>query len=145
MANEQVHDGKCWRHEDTKVEIKHLEQWFFKITNYADELLDKTDELDWPQRTKVMQKNWIGKSYGTEIIFKVNGKKWPIFTTRPDTIYGVTFMVVSAQHPELRELVSKEQKQKVEEFLKKLKSVSAYKGVSSNEEGKKELEFLEKE
>ncbi|KHO54821.1 MAG: leucyl-tRNA synthetase [archaeon GW2011_AR19] len=145
LANEQVHDGKCWRHEDTKVEIKHLEQWFFKITNYADELLDKTDELDWPQRTKVMQKNWIGKSYGTEIIFKVNGKKWPIFTTRPDTIYGVTFMVVSAQHPELRELVSKEQKQKVEEFLKKLKSVSAYKGVSSNEEGKKELEFLEKE
>ena len=107
LANEQVHDGKCWRHEDTKVEIKHLEQWFFKITNYADELLDKTDELDWPQRTKVMQKNWIGKSYGTEIIFKVNGKKWPIFTTRPDTIYGVTFMVISAQHPELMELVSK--------------------------------------
>ncbi|MDP2672820.1 MAG: leucine--tRNA ligase, partial [Nanoarchaeota archaeon] len=134
LANEQVHDGKCWRHEDTKVEIKHLEQWFFKITNYADELLDKIDELDWPQRTKAMQKNWIGKSYGTEIIFNVNGKKWPIFTTRPDTIYGVTFMVISAQHPELMELVTKKQKQKEEEFLKKLKSVS-----------EKELEFLEKD
>ena len=134
LANEQVHDGKCWRHEDTKVEIKHLEQWFFKITDYADELLDKIDELDWPQRTKSMQKNWIGKSYGTEIIFNVDGKKWPIFTTRPDTIYGVTFMVISAQHPELVEFVTKEQKQKVEEFLKKLKSVS-----------EKELENLEKE
>ena len=145
LANEQVHEGKCWRHEDIKVEVKHLEQWFFKITNYADELLDKIDELDWPQRTKVMQKNWIGKSYGIEIQFNVNGKKWPIFTTRPDTIFGVTFMVISAQHPELMKLVTKEQKQKVEEFLKKLKSVSTYKGVSSNEEGKKELEFLEKE
>ena len=134
LANEQVHDGKCWRHEDTKVEIKHLEQWFFKITNYADELLDKIDELDWPQRTKAMQKNWIGKSYGTEIKFDVNGKKWPIFTTRPDTIYGVTFMVISAQHPELMELVSKEQKKEVEEFLKKLKSVS-----------EKEMENLEKD
>ena len=134
LANEQVHDGKCWRHKDTKVEIKHLEQWFFKITNYADELLDKIDELDWPQRTKAMQKNWIGKSYGTEIKFDVNGKKWPIFTTRPDTIYGVTFMVISAQHPELMELVSKEQKKEVEEFLKKLKSVS-----------EKEMENLEKD
>src|SRR3989344_2067337 len=71
LANEQVHDGKCWRHEDTKVEIKHLEQWFFKITNYAEELLDKIDELDWPQRIKSMQKNWIGKSYGTEIKFEI--------------------------------------------------------------------------
>ena len=134
LANEQVHDGKCWRHEDTKVEVKHLEQWFFKITNYADELLDKIDELDWPQRTKAMQKNWIGKSYGTEIKFEVNGKKWPIFTTRPDTIYGVTFMVISAQHPNLIELVTAKQKKEVGEFLKKLKSVS-----------EKELENLDKD
>ncbi len=134
LANEQVHNGKCWRHEDTKVEIKHLEQWFFKITDYVDELLDKIDELDWPQRTKSMQKNWIGKSYGTEIIFDVNGKKWPIFTTRPDTIFGVTFMVISAQHPELIKLVTKEQKKEVEKFLKKLNSVS-----------EKELENMDKE
>jgi leucyl-tRNA synthetase len=134
LANEQVQNGKCWRHEDTEVEIKHLEQWFFKITNYADELLDKIDSLDWPPRTKAMQKNWIGKSHGTEINFEINGKKWPIFTTRPDTIYGVTFMVVSAQHARLMELVTDKQKKEVERFLKKLKSVS-----------EKELEDMEKE
>ncbi len=71
LANEQVVNGKCWRHEDTDVEIKQLEQWFFKITDYAEELLDKLDGLDWPERTKTMQKNWIGKSYGTEIDFEV--------------------------------------------------------------------------
>ena len=68
-------NGKCWRHEDTDVEIKHLEQWFFKITDYADELFDKIDNLDWPERIKIMQKNWIGKSYGTEIDFEINEKE----------------------------------------------------------------------
>jgi len=134
LANEQVHNGKCWRHEETNVEIKQLEQWFFKITDYADELLDKIDELDWPERTKAMQKNWIGKSHGTEIDFKINENSWKIFTTRPDTIYGVTFMVVSAQHQKLMDLVTEEQKKEVEKFLKKLKSVS-----------EKELEDMEKE
>ena len=71
LANEQVHNGKCWRHEDTKVEIKHLEQWFLKTTNYADELLGCIDNLQWPQQIKTMQKNWIGKSHGTEIDFEV--------------------------------------------------------------------------
>ncbi len=71
LANEQVHNGKCWRHEDTEVEIKHLEQWFFKITKYADELLKDAEKLKWPERIKIMQKNWIGKSYGTEIMFEV--------------------------------------------------------------------------
>ena len=135
LANEQVHDGKCWRHEDTGVEVKHLEQWFFKITDYAEELLDKLDELDWPQRTKTMQKNWIGKSYGTEINFEINNKKFPIFTTRPDTIYGVTFMVISAQHTKLNELVTKEQKSEVEKFLKKIKSVSEKDQTDLEKEG----------
>ena len=134
LANEQVIDGKCWRHEDTHVEIKHLEQWFFRITKYADELLEELDKLDWPERAKLMQRNWIGKSYGTDIDFLINGKKWPIFTTRPDTIYGVTFMVVSAQHTRLMEIVTPSQKKNVESFLKKLKSVS-----------EKELEEMEKE
>ncbi len=71
LANEQVHNGKCWRHEDTEVEIKHLEQWFLKITDYADELLDGINDLQWPQKIKTMQKNWIGKSYGTEIDFEI--------------------------------------------------------------------------
>lgn len=134
LANEQVQGGKCWRHEDTEVEIKHLEQWYLKTTKYAEELLDKVDELQWPEKIKIMQKNWIGKSYGTEIDFEINGKKWPIFTTRPDTLFGVTFMVISAQHAKLMELVSEKQKKEVEIFLKKLKSVS-----------EKELEDMEKE
>ena len=134
LANEQVQGGKCWRHEDTDVEIKHLEQWFIKTTAYADELLDCIDGLKWPEKIKTMQKNWIGKSYGTEIDFEVNGNKFPIFTTRPDTIYGVTFMVISAQHVRLGELVTKEQEKEVAKFLKRIKSVS-----------EKEQESLEKE
>lgn len=124
LANEQVLDGKCWRHEDTKVELRHLKQWFFKITDYADELYEEIENLDWPDRTKAMQKNWIGKSHGTELDFEINGEKWPVFTTRPDTLFGVTFVVVSAQHKKLWELVTEEQKSEVEKFLKKLKSVS---------------------
>jgi len=134
LANEQVINGKCWRHEDTNVEIKHLEQWFFKITEYADELLNGLDKLDWPENAKKLQRNWIGKSYGTEIDFDIEGEKWPIFTTRPDTIFGVTFMVISAYHPRLFELVKKKQKEQVENFLKRLKSVS-----------EKELEEIGKE
>ncbi len=133
LSNEQSQGGTCERC-GTKVKIKHLKQWFFKITDYADELLDKVDELDWPDRIKAMQKNWIGKSYGTEIKFEINGEKWPIFTTRPDTLCGVTFMVISAQHSRLMELVTKEQEKDVKEFLKKLKGVS-----------EKELDDMEKE
>jgi leucyl-tRNA synthetase len=134
LANEQVQGGKCWRHEDTDVEIKNVRQLFLKITDYADRLLEGHKKLNWPEKTIAMQKNWIGKSYGTEIDFEINGKKWSIFTTRPDTIFGVTFMVVSAQHQKLNELVTKEQKREVEKFLKKLKSVS-----------EKELAEMEKE
>jgi len=124
LANEQVIQGKCWRHEDTKIEIKQLEQWYLRTTKYADELLQGLDKLDWPERAKIMQRNWIGKSQGSEILFEVNGKPWLIFTTRPDTIFGVTFMVVSIQHPRLFELVSEKQKKEVVNFLKKLGSVS---------------------
>ncbi len=135
LANEQVREGRCYLHEDTEVEIKHLEQWFLKTTKYADELYEGLDKLkDWPEDIKAMQRNWIGKSHGYEIEFEINGKKWPIFTTRPDTLYGVTFMVVSAQHPRLHELVTKEQKKEVDAFLKKIKSTS-----------QKDIEELEKE
>ncbi len=110
LANEQVVNGKCWRHEDSQVEIKQLDQWFLRTTNYAEELLKGLEKLDWPERAKIMQKNWIGKSHGTEIKFKVNNEVWPVFTTRPDTIHGVTFMVISAQHPKLFGLVTEKQK-----------------------------------
>ena len=134
LANEQVHNGKCEYHGDTDVEIKHLNQWFFKITNYAEELLKGLDKIDWSDRAKKLQRNWIGKSHGTEIKFDINGEDWNIFTTRPDTLFGVTFMVVSAQHTRLWDLITDKQKKDVEKFLKKLKSVS-----------EKELESMDKE
>ena len=135
LANEQVHQGKCWVHKDTDVTLRHIEQWFLKITNYAEELLNSTDSLQWPERIKTMQKNWIGKSNGTEIDFEINKEKWPVFTTRPDTIFGVTFMVVSAQHPRLPELVIPEKKKEVDKFLKKLKSVSEKEMGETEKEG----------
>lgn len=124
LANEQIHNGKCWRHKDTDVEIKYLEQWFIKITDYAEELYNEIDNLkEWPERIKAMQKNWIGKSEGTEIKFIINGKEWKIFTTRPDTLFGVTFLVISAHHPRLNEIVTQEQKNAVERYIKSLKTV----------------------
>jgi len=124
LANEQVHNGKCWRHDDTEVEVKNLDQWFLKTTEYAEELYDGIDKLEgWPDLIKKLQKNWINKSYGAEIVFKINGETWKVFTTRPDTLMGVTFLVVSAQHPKLAELTTKENKTKVEAFIKSLHSV----------------------
>ena len=105
LANEQVIDGKGWR-TGASVEKKNLSQWFFKITDYAEELLNDLDNLKlWPEKVKTMQKNWIGKSSGAEIKFKISGSNefLNIFTTRPDTIYGATFIGVSVNHP----LVSK--------------------------------------
>ncbi len=123
LANEQVHNGKCWRHEDTEVVLKDLEQWFVKTTDYAEELLEMVEKLNWPDNIKLMQKNWIGKSAGAEVVFEINGEQWPVFTTRPDTIFGVTFVVVSAHHPRLMEITTDEEKNNVEKFVKKIKSV----------------------
>ncbi|RME52588.1 leucine--tRNA ligase [Candidatus Woesearchaeota archaeon] len=108
LANEQVHNGTCWRHEDTNVEIKDLEQWFIKTTAYAEELLKGLDSLDhWPDDVKTMQRNWIGKSTGTIIEFPVEGsdKKLRVFTTRPDTFFGITFLVYAPEHPDVKEFV----------------------------------------
>ncbi|MDO8556109.1 MAG: leucine--tRNA ligase, partial [Nanoarchaeota archaeon] len=122
LANEQVHQGNCWRHTETPVHIKNLEQWFIKTTNYAEELLNAIETLDWPERIKIMQRNWIGKSEGTEITFTINNQPYTIFTTRSDTLYGVTFLVISPQHPQLQQLITKEQQKKVEEFINQLTS-----------------------
>ncbi|HLC65000.1 MAG TPA: leucine--tRNA ligase [Candidatus Nanoarchaeia archaeon] len=109
LANEQVIDGKCWRCQ-SEVEQRELEQWFFNIKKYADQLLDDIEKLEhWPERVKIMQRNWIGKSYGTEIFFDVvdeNGKKIDritTFTTRPDTVYGITYLVLAVEHPKVIE------------------------------------------
>ena len=99
LANEQVIDGKGWRSGAT-VELKEIDQWFLKITDYADELLSSVESLDWPENVKAMQKNWIGKSFGSEIKFSLNNEEdLTAFTTRIDTLYGVTFIAISSNHP----------------------------------------------
>jgi len=108
LANEQVVDGCCWRHESTPVEQKELEQWFFRITSYADALLEDMNELqDWPDRVLAMQRNWIGKSIGARIEFKVAGleESITVFTTRVDTIYGATAVIIAPEHALIEKLV----------------------------------------
>jgi leucyl-tRNA synthetase len=112
LANEQVVDGCCWRHEDTRVEQRALEQWFLKITDYADQLLDDIAQLEggWPERVLTMQRNWIGRSEGTEVDFTLEGPGTPIrvFTTRVDTIYGATCVILAPEHPLTGSLVDEE-------------------------------------
>lgn len=123
LANEQVVAGACERC-DTPVKQADLEQWFLKITAYADRLLENLDRLDgWPERVKVMQKNWIGKSYGVEIQFPIVGhdEVLRVFTTRPDTLYGVTYMVVAPEHPIVKKLIAgTEREAEVEAFIERI-------------------------
>ena len=117
LANEQVIDGKGWRSGAT-VELKEIDQWFLKITDYADELLSSIENLDWPENVKSMQKNWIGKSFGSEITFSLlNEKKLTAFTTRIDTIYGVTYIAISPNHPLAQSLAS--ESPEINKFIKK--------------------------
>ena len=117
LANEQVIDGKGWRSGAT-VELKEIDQWFLKITDYADELLQSIDNLDWPENVKLMQKNWIGKSYGSELKFLLsNNDEITTFTTRVDTIFGVTFLAVSPNHPMAQNLAS--ENDEINQFIKK--------------------------
>ena len=110
LANEQVIDGFCWRHETTQVEVKELDQWFLRITQYSDDLLNGMEQLvaGWPERVLVMQRNWIGKSKGARVRFDVagmHGVALEVFTTRIDTIYGVSALLLSASHPALERLI----------------------------------------
>lgn len=118
LANEQVINGKCWRHDDTDVIKKRTKQWFFKITKYADELLEAIDQLDWPTSIKAMQTNWIGKSVGAELVFKLDdSKSIKVFTTRPDTVYGATFLVLAPEHPLVKKITTKEHSEEVERYV----------------------------
>jgi len=105
LANEQVIDGRCERC-GAEVEVRQLEQWFFRITDYADRLLDGLEEIDWPEHVKAMQRNWIGRSEGAEVIFRCEelGIDYPVFTTRPDTLFGATFFVMAPEHPDVFKL-----------------------------------------
>ncbi|MBQ3318865.1 leucine--tRNA ligase [Candidatus Saccharibacteria bacterium] len=118
LANEQVEDGHCWRC-GAEVEKKKMKQWFFKITAYADELLEGLDELDWPEKIKTMQKNWIGRSEGAEIDFATeNGLSLRVFTTRPDTIFGATFLVLAPEHKLIDNLIIPQTAEKVKAYIK---------------------------
>jgi leucyl-tRNA synthetase len=105
LANEQVIDGRCERC-GAEVEARLLEQWFFRITDYADRLLDDLDSIDWPEYVKAMQRNWIGRSEGAEVTFRCEelGIDYPVFTTRPDTLFGATFFVIAPEHPDVFKL-----------------------------------------
>ncbi|MBN1516438.1 leucine--tRNA ligase [Candidatus Sumerlaeota bacterium] len=129
LANEQVVNGNCWRHEDTPVRIKQMPQWYLKITDYAEELLSSLDTLtDWPEGVKAQQRNWIGRSEGAMVNFKLvdretgeAGEDFPIFTTRPDTLWGVTYMVMAPEHPKVMELVEgTEQEETVKQFVDRI-------------------------
>ena len=124
LANEQVIDGKGWR-SGAKVELKEIDQWFIKITDYADELLSSLDEVDWPENVKTMQKNWIGKSHGAEIKYKIeNSSKYlTVFSTRPDTIYGVSFIAISPNHEIALELAERDSQ--IKNFLHKCNETSS--------------------
>jgi leucyl-tRNA synthetase len=145
LANEQVENGKCWRCKNDVIQ-KELSQWFFKITDYAEELLDDISKLDsWPEKVKLMQENWIGKSIGVEIVFPIvdSDEKITVYTTRPDTVYGITYMVFAPEHPKIKEWVKGSKYEKdVLELIEKTKATSKFE--RTNEEKEKEGVFTGK-
>jgi leucyl-tRNA synthetase len=134
LANEEVENGRCWRCENEVVQ-KELDQWFFKTTAYTEELLEGLKNIGWSEKIKTIQENWIGKSHGLMVNFKLDdGTDFPIYTTRPDTIYGVTFMVIALNHPKLMEIVHNPYNKAVSDFVKEVHDAEA----------KEDVEFLEK-
>ncbi|MBR1675836.1 MAG: leucine--tRNA ligase [Clostridia bacterium] len=134
LANEQVVDGKCERC-GTEVVKRDLTQWFFKITDYAEELLQKLDGLDWPEKTKAMQKNWIGKSEGGEITFKTeSGDEFNVFTTRADTLLGVSYVVLAPEHPLVKKLTTDEQREAVEKYIEQTSKTEEIERLSTARE-----------
>src|SRR5262245_27086525 len=126
IANEDVVNGRCERC-GTEVTKKELNQWMLRITKYGDRLLAGLEKLDWPEKVKTMQSNWIGRSEGAEVTFKAidhNGSEHPlrIFTTRPDTLFGATYMVIAPEHPLVKELVSPERINEVQAYAEKVKN-----------------------
>jgi leucyl-tRNA synthetase len=138
LANEQVIDGKCWRCHNI-VTKKELEQWYLKITAYVDKLLESLDELEgWPEKVKIMQKNWIGKSKGAKIFFKIFYQNElidtiSIFTTRPDTLLGVTFLAIAPEHPLVNTIIAKTNNLEIKDFVEKILSLTTADRVKTKE------------
>ncbi len=121
VANEQVINGYCERHPDTKVELRYLEQWFFAITRYAERLLENLDWLDWSDSTRTLQRNWIGRSEGAELVFETPaGAKLSVFTTRPDTVFGATYIVLAPEHPLVDSLTADERRHEVDAYRREV-------------------------
>lgn len=135
LANEQVIDGRCERC-DSEVTKRDLKQWFLKITDYAERLLEGLDRIDWPEKTKIMQRNWIGKSVGAEIDFKLAGGEdsLPVFTTRPDTLYGATYLVLAPEHPLVETLTVPSRRKEVAAYIEKTKRESEIERTSLEKE-----------
>ena len=138
LANEQVINGRCWRHPEVEVEKRDLEQWFLKITDYADRLLDDLSLLDkWPNKVRVMQTNWIGRSQGAEVDFAIDGldgEKVRIYTTRPDTLFGATFMVLAPEHPLVERVTTDERRAKVREYVERARKETEIERLSTERE-----------
>jgi leucyl-tRNA synthetase len=135
LANEQVEGGKCWRCGNP-VSKRNLKQWFFKITEYADEMLEATDELNWTESVRAMQKNWIGRSQGAEIEFQLVDRSdlLKVFTTRPDTLFGATFMVIAPEHPLAKSLANDETRGAVEAYIAEAARKSEVERMNENRE-----------
>jgi len=137
LANEQVEAGLCWRC-DSEVTKKDLKQWYFKITEYADRLLVDLDTINWPEPIKLMQKNWIGRSEGAEVIFTVKHTKHdhqiPVFTTRIDTLFGVSFLVLAPEHPLTMHLATAERRAEVEAYVERAKRMTEIDRMSTEKE-----------
>ncbi len=137
LANEQVVNGCCWRHPDNPVSKKDLEQWYIRITDYADRLLADLDGIDWPEPIKLMQRNWIGRSEGADLGFPVTGhrgKEVRFFTTRPDTVFGVSFMVLAPEHPLVAEITTPKQRASVEAYANQARRESEIERMSTVKE-----------
>jgi len=138
LANEQVINGRCWRHPDVEVERRDLEQWFLRITDYADRLLDDLALLDkWPHKVRLMQTNWIGRSQGAEVDFPVVGLEnhgVRIYTTRPDTLFGATFMVLAPEHPLVERITTEEHRTEVRQYVEKARKETEIDRLSTERE-----------
>jgi leucyl-tRNA synthetase len=134
LANEQVLEGSVCERCGTEVYKRDLEQWYFRITEYVDELLEEIDGLDWPERVKTMQRNWIGRSEGARLNFALDsGKTLEVFTTRPDTVLGATFMVLAPEHPFVLEITTAEHRADVDAYIEKAKRESEVERMSTEE------------
>src|SRR5215212_8435153 len=137
LANEHVVDGRCWRC-GAVVEARNMEQWFFRITAYADALLHDHDLIEWPERTKTIQRNWIGRSEGAELLFRIDelDVDVPVFTTRPDTVFGAMFFVLAPEHPLVDTMVERSRSgDEIREYVRKTMAKRAEERATDEKSG----------